>query len=50
MKMVSLVRFPWMMGGLQACRKLQEGRRGGAVRSGGTEGIGVWPGQAQALT
>ena len=25
MKMVSLVRFPWMMGGLQACRKL--GRR-----------------------
>lgn len=24
MKMVSLVRFPWMMGGLQACRKLRE--------------------------
>lgn len=26
MKMVSLVRFPWMMGGLQACKKLSADR------------------------
>lgn len=49
MKMVSLVRFPWMMGGLQACRKLGEGesRRSwvrGARRWGGRgrSQAGVW--------
>lgn len=54
MKMVSLVRFPWMMGGLQACRKLEE-RAGGA--GSGVPGGGVCGGdrrqvlrQAQALT
>lgn len=53
MKMVSLVRFPWMMGGLQACRKLRA--RGGQrwrsrVREcGGAAGRGGG-GQAHALT
>lgn len=45
MKMVSLVRFPWMMGGLQACRKLQRERRAGIVRSGVTEAVGTWRGK-----
>lgn len=40
MKMVSLVRLPWMIGGLHACRKLQEGRGVGTVRWGGYSGHG----------
>lgn len=44
MKMVSLVRFPWMMGGLQACRKLPAGERraesGSGARGGGRAGQG----------
>lgn len=40
MKMVSLVRFPWMMGGLQACRKLQAmGGKSGRNRVRGRGGV-----------
>lgn len=44
MKTVSLVRFPWMMGGLQACRKL--GRTGEPGKPGqGSPGRGGTAGQ-----
>jgi hypothetical protein len=55
MKMVSLVRFPWMIGGLQACRKLQTWGKGGQEEPGQRAwerwgAAGRAHGLAQALT